>query len=131
MALCGRSYSEETPEVKEIRKKDQEIERLKDVIVYQAKELQGAQFDYQEVLVYNTELRDARDQLRRELDDISGGVSEIKKLLRLAQECADDTTKSKRQRDVSKIRVELLNDVIDILEGGRNEEKRYETRKSL
>lgn len=123
MALCGRNYDVEAPEVKTIRKKDEEIQRLKDVIVYQAKELLEAERDYKEVIACNTELRDERNQLRRELNDISGSVSVIKALLRLAKECADDTTKSKRQRDVSKIRVEALQDVIDILEGKEKGEK--------
>lgn len=121
MGLCAIDRSEESPEVKTIRKKDQEIERLKDVIVEQAKERLEAEWDYKEVLACNTELRDARDQLNDQLNDmcvrLGRSIAETKDLLRLAKECADDTTKSKRQRDVSKIRVECLQDVIDILEG--------------
>ena len=122
MGLCTIERSVETPEAKTIRKKDREIERLKDVIVYQAKELLEAETNYQEILSYNRELIDARDQLRRELNDIKDRAKEIKNLLRLAKECADDTTKSQRQRDVSKIRVECLQDVIDILDGKEQEQ---------
>lgn len=125
MALCGRSYCEETPEVKTIRKKDEEIERLKNVIVEQAKELLEAERDYKEVLACNTELRDARDQLNDQLNDmcvrLGRSIAETKDLLKLAKECADDTTKSQRQRDISKVRVECLQDVIDILEGKEQE----------
>ena len=120
MGLCSINC-EETPEAKTIRKKDQEIERLKDVIVEQAKERLDALSSYDEMVDFNTELRNARNQLRNELNDMSGRISEIKGLLSLAQKCADDTTKSQRQRDVSKIRVEALQDVIDILEGKEQE----------
>ena len=122
MPYCSNNYTEESLEQKIIRKKDREIEILKDVIVNQAKEQLDAEIDYQEVLACNSELRDARDNLRRESNEMFEKVAEIKDLLRTAKECADDTTKSQHQREVSEIRVELLQDVLDILEGNENED---------
>lgn len=113
---------EEAPESRILRKKDEEIDELKDIIVDNAKERLQAKARYQDMVDYNVDLRDVRNRLRRELDDMYGKISEIKGLLKLANYCANDTTKSQRQRDVSKIRVELLNDVLDILEGKDEEE---------
>ena len=121
MAYCSANCNMEAPESRIMREKNREIEILKDTIVEQAKALTDNKRMYLEVIDRNTELRDERDQLRRESNDMYGKVAEIKDLLRLAKECADDTTKSKHQREVSKIRVEALQDVIDILEG--DEEK--------
>ena len=125
MAYCTTNYCEETPVSRIMREKDREIKILKDVIVEQAKELIEAKTSYLEIIDRNTELRDERDLLRRESNDMYAKTCKIKDLLRLAKECADDTTKSEHQRDVSKIRVETLNDVLDILEGkdeeGKNE----------
>lgn len=123
MAYCSTNCCEETPEQKIRRKKDEEIDKLKDVIVDQAKEYAEIKRLYFELIDYNTELRDERNQLRRESNDMDGKVVEIKHLLKLAKECADDTTKSERQREVSKIRIELLNDVIDVLEGKNEKPK--------
>ena len=114
---------EEAPESRILRKKDEEIDELKDIIVDNAKERLQAKARYQDMVDYNVDLRDVRNRLRREIDDMYGKISEIKGLLRLANDCANDTTKSQRQRDVSKIRVELLNDVLDILEGKDEEEE--------
>ena len=121
MAYCTTNCCKEAPESRIMRERNREIELLKDVIVEQAKAITESNRLYRELIDRNTELRDARDNLRRESNDMCAKIAEIKDLLKLAKECADDTTKSQHQREVSEIRVELLNDVLDILEG--NEEK--------
>lgn len=121
MGYCGTIKCEESPEQKIIRKKDREIELLKDVIADQAKRLLDDKTSYEEIVDRNQELRDTLSQLRREVNKTCGHVAEIKYILKLAKDDADDTKKSQRQRDVSKIRVESLQDVIDILEGDEEE----------
>lgn len=121
MAYCTTNCNMEAPESKIMRERNREIEILKDVIVEQAKALTDSKRLYSELIDRNTELRDARDNLRRELNDMGGHVAEIKYILKLAQDDANDTKKSQRQRNISKIKVEALQQAIDILEG--DEEK--------
>lgn len=117
MEYCTTNCCDETQEQKIIRKKDREIELLKDVIVEQAKRLLDDKTSYEEIVDRNQELRDTITQLRRESNGMYAKAYEIKELLRLAKECADDTKKSQRKRDISKIRVETLQEVIKILDG--------------
>lgn len=121
MAYCSNKCVEESREEKIIRKKDREIELLKDVIADQAKRLLDDKTSYEEIVDRNQDLRDTITRLRIETNDMFAKSYRIKDLLTIAKECADDTKKSQRQRDISKIRVETLQEVIDILEG--DEEK--------
>ena len=113
MAYCTTNWSEETAESKLLRKKDREIESLRDVIVEQAKALTDSKRMYLEAIDRNTEIRD-------ELNDMWGKVAKIKDLLMQAKD-AHENAKSQRQRDISIVRLDTLYDVLDILEG--NEEK--------
>ena len=110
----------EAPESKIMREKNREIEILKEVIVEQAKALTDNKRMYLEVIDRNTELRDARDNLRRESNEMFEKVYKIKELLRFAKD-AYENAKSQRQREVSKIRVDALQEAIDILEGDEEE----------
>lgn len=123
MAYCSDKCVcvEETPEQKIIRKKDREIELLKNVIADQAKRLLDDKISYEEIVDRNQELRDSLTELRIETNNMFAKSYRIKELLRLAKD-AYENAKSQRQRDVSKIRVELLQDVIDILEGNEDED---------
>ena len=117
-----KEMNEETAESKLLREKDEEINTLKDVIAEQAKAQLRFKRDYLELTERNLEVIAQKRRLLVENNDYCVKVGEIKDLLKLAQECADDTTKSQRQRNISKIKVEALQDVIDILEGNENED---------
>ena len=117
-----KEMNEETAESKLLREKDEEINTLKDVIAEQAKAQLRFKRDYLELTERNREVIAQKRRLLVENNDYCVKVGEIKDLLKLAQECADDTTKSQRQRNISKIKVEALQDVIDILEGNENED---------
>ena len=115
MAYCTTNCTDETLESKLMRKKDREIELLKDVIADQAKRLLDAKISYEEAVERNQELRDTITQLRLEVNDMCVKESEIKDLLSLAKECADDTAEKQEQKDIIKIRVETLQEVVNIL----------------
>lgn len=109
--------NEVSEEQKITEKYEAKISSLKEVIVKQATDLLELKTLYEEA----TEFAKSRmDYFSKTLVKNDCNISEIKDLLKLAKKCADDTTKSQRQRDISKIRVELLNDVLDILEGEKD-----------
>ncbi len=122
MAYCSDKclLVDESPEAKIMRKKDREIELLKNVIADQAKRLLDDKISYEEIVDRNQELRDAITELRRDSTYMFAKMYKIKELLNVAKD-AQENAKSQRQRDISKNRVEALQEVIDILEG--NEEK--------
>ena len=108
--MCG-----ETPEARRIRELDKEIDTLRNVIVDQAKELLQVKTKYQEMSQYNQQLEDSRRRSIHEAYIKTVKETKIKQLLKHAKKDAEDISNGPKQREASKIRIEALQDALDIL----------------
>ncbi len=107
----------ETDEARRVREANKEIDKLKEVIVDQAKRIVEVTKLNKGLSDYNQQLEDSRRKYLQETYDRAEKESKIKHLLKLAEKHEKDTTTDAHTKESWKIRIEALNDVINILAG--------------